>query len=362
MRRRSKSPPEHRGPTIHDVAQAAGVSTATVSNVLRGARYVGPEPKKRVQDAVAALNYRPNSLAAGLRERRSRTIGVVVPDITMGLFPAIVRRLATRAACTDYQLILVDSQEDLGWEQERVRALIRRSVDGLVVMPCRDDSPVLQDLRESRIPTVLLDRVAENTDFDHVVADNAAAAREGTRHLIALGHRRILLLASDSTLRNIQERVEGYREALQEAGLSGGENVLVAGRNEVDPARQALVAVLAGPRRPSAVFALTQTMTIGALKAVGEVGLDLPQDVSLLAFDDCAWFTALRPFISTLSQPTDDFGDQAWVMLMARLNEDRSPTQHSQVSCRLVVRESTAPYRAPRASEVVPALATPRTQ
>jgi LacI family transcriptional regulator len=100
---RSKSPTEQRGPTIHEVARAAGVSTATVSNVLRGTRYVGPELQQRVQDAVAALQYSPNSVAASLRERRSRTIGVVVPDITMGLFPAIVRRLAKRAAFTDYQ-------------------------------------------------------------------------------------------------------------------------------------------------------------------------------------------------------------------------------------------------------------------
>src|SRR5215472_9183815 len=166
---RSKSPPGQRGPTIHDVARAADVSTATVSNVLRGTRYVGPELQQRVQDAIAALQYSPNSVAASLRERRSRTIGVVVPDITIGLFPAIVRRLAKRAAFTDYQLILADSQEDPNWEQDRVRALIRRKIDGLIVTPCRDDSPMLEDIRQSGIPTVLLDRVAENTDFDHVL-------------------------------------------------------------------------------------------------------------------------------------------------------------------------------------------------
>src|SRR5215468_12224204 len=238
---RSKRPTEQRGPTIHDVARAARVSTATVSNVLRGTRYVGPQLQQRVQDAVATLQYSPNSVAASLRERRSRTIGVVVPDITMGLFPAIVRRLAKRAAFTDYQLILTDSQEDPAWERERVRTLIRRKIDGLIVIPCRDDSPMLEDVRQSAIPTVLLDRVAENTDFDHVLLDNVAAARDGTRHLISLGHRHILLLASDPSLRNIRERIDGYREALAEANLSENENVLVAGRNEAEDARQALL-------------------------------------------------------------------------------------------------------------------------
>jgi len=351
MRTRTRSPAEHRGATIHDVARAAGVSTATVSNVLRGTRYVGPELQQRVQDAIAALQYSPNSVAASLRERRSRTIGVVVPDITNGLFPAIVRRLAKRAAFTDYQLILTDSQEDFAWERERVRTLIQRKVDGLLVMPCRDDSPMLDDVRQSGIPAVLLDRVAKNTDFDHVMLDNVAAAREGARHLISLGHRHILLLASDSGLRNIQERIKGYREALTEAKLSKFENVVVAGRNEAELGRQALRSALSGQGRPSALFALTEIMTIGALQTIREAGLELPNDISLLAFDDCEWFRAVRPSITTLSQPADDFADQAWSILMARLNNDRTPTLHSEVHCTLVIRESTIAYRGQPVSE-----------
>jgi LacI family transcriptional regulator len=345
VRSRNTGSAEQRKPTIHDVAQAAGVSTATVSNVLRGTRYVGPELQRRVQDAVAALQYSPDSVAASLRERRSRTIGVVVPDITMGLFPAIVRRLAKRAAFTDYQLILTDSQEDLAWERERVRALIRRKIDALIVIPCRDDSPMLEDVRQSGIPTVLLDRVAKDSDFDHVLLDNLAAAREGTRHLISLGHRRILLLASEPSLRNIRERIEGYREALAGADLLGFENVLLAGRNEAEHARQVLLPVLTGADRPSALFAVTQTMTVGALQSLWAAGLQLPKDMSLLGFDDSEWFTALKPFVSTLRQPTDDFADQAWAMLMARLNDDRSPTLQSEVHGSLVIRESTIPYR-----------------
>jgi len=201
-------------------------------------------------------------------------------------------------------------------------------------------------VRQSGIPTVLLDRVAKGTDFDHVMLDNVAAAREGTRHMVSLGHRHILLLASDPSLRNIQERIEGYREALAEADLSGCENVLVAGCNEAERARQVLMPVLASEGRPSALFAVTQTMTIGALQTLWAAGLELPKDVSLLAFDDSEWFTALKPFVSTLRQPTDDFADHAWAILMARLNNDHSPTLHSEVHATLVVRESTTKYTA----------------
>ena len=151
-----------------------------------------------------------------------------------------------------------------------------------------------------------------------------------------------------------RERIEGYRRALADAGLLGFENVVVAGRNEAADARQALLPVLAGPGRPSALFAVTQTMTIGALQSLWEAGLELPKDISLLAFDDSEWFTALKPFVSTVRQPTDDFADQAWAMLMARLNNDRSPTLQSEVHASLAIRESTIPYQGPLVTEVVP--------
>jgi LacI family transcriptional regulator len=239
------------------------------------------------------------------------------------------------------------------WERERVRALIRRKIDALIIILCRDDSPVLEDVRQSGIPTVLLDRVAKGSDFDHVLLDNLAAAREGTRHLISLGHRRILLLASDPSLRNIRERIEGYRAALADASLLEFENVVVAGCNQAEDARQALLPVLAGSDRPSALFAVTQTMTIGALQSLWEAGLELPKDISLLAFDDSEWFTALRPFVSTVRQPAGDFADLAWAMLMARLNNDRSPALQSEVHADLVIRDSTIPYLGPLVTEAV---------
>lgn len=356
MRRKEKRTVEsNRSPTIYDVAKAAQVSTATVSNVLRESRYVHPDLRKRVLDATGALGYSPNRAASNLRERRSRTIGVVVPDITVGLFNEIVRRIEQRAACTDYQIVLADSQEDVSSERERILALIRRQIDGLIVVPCRDDSPVLEELREREIPTVLLDRIGPDTDFDSVSADNVAATREGTRHLISLGHRRITLLASDPNLRNIQERIQGYYEALQEAGLHEFKDVLVIGHNySVDAVKPLLKPLLLNESRPSALFALTQTMTIGALKTIWEMGLDLPEDLSLIAYDDCEWFTALRPMLSTINQPAETFADHAWSMLMVRLNNDRSPKLRAEVHCSLVIRESTGPNRAELVKETEP--------
>ena len=316
-----------------------------MSNVLRGTRFVRAELQQRVQEAIASLRYSPNPLAMGLRAQRSRTIGVVVPDITIAFFAAVVRRVEMRAAYTDYQILLADSQEDAQWEQKRVAALVNRHIDGLIVIPCRDDSPALADLRSSKIPIILVDRVGQENRFDSVSANNVEASREGTRYLISLGHKRILFLAGDPGLRNIQERIEGYREALRIANQSKFEQVMVAGRKDVEGVMRVLEPVLSKRPRPSAIFAATQVMTLGALKVIWKIGLIMPKDISLLAFDDSEWLTALRPFISTVSQPADEFADEAWATLMTRLSKDRSPKLHSEVHCTLIPRESTGKFR-----------------
>ena len=339
--RKSERLIDDRRPTIRDVAQAAGVSTATVSNVLRGNHFVSAPLQQRVQDAIASLQYSRNPLAMGLRTQRSGIIGVVVPDITIGFFAGIVRRIEMRAAYTDSQILLADSQEDPQWEQKRVAALISRQIDGLIVIPCRDDSPALADLRSAKIPIVLVDRVGRDNRFDSICANNVEASLEGTRYLISLGHRKIALLASDPGLQNIKERIEGYRQAMREEKLSKLEQVILAGDPQIQSAMRAIAPILSGQERPTAVFAATQNMTLAALQLISQRRISLPKDISLLAFDDSEWLTAFRPFISTVSQPADAFADEAWATLMTRLNKDRSPKLHREVHCRLIPREST---------------------
>jgi LacI family transcriptional regulator len=327
-------------PTMRDVAKAAGVSTATVSNVLRGLRFVGPEKRQRVLDAIAMLDYSPNRVAASLRSRRSHMIGIVVPDITTSFFSAVVRRIEEFAAGSNYQILLAESQEDTGRERERIQALIARQADGLIIVPCIDKSPALDDVRRSGIPTVVFDRVAADIDFDSIAVDNIGAGREGTRHLLSLGHRNIVMLASDMALRNIAERVQGYRSALQEAGLGALERVVVSG-DKADDGERALRTVLAQPHRPSAVFTSTHILAMGALRAVWAAGLRIPQSISLLTFDESVWMTALRPFLSVIHQPVEEIAQEAWSTMMERLAGRHSPPVHRDLRCSLIAREST---------------------
>jgi LacI family transcriptional regulator len=335
-------------PTMRDVAVAAQVSIATVSNVLQRSRFVGPEKAQRVLEAIATLNYSPNRMAAGLRSRRSYMIGIVVPDITTSFFSAVVRRIEELASDSNYQILLAESQEDTQRESQRIQALIARQADGLIVVPCIDRSPALDDIRRSGIPAVVFDRVAADIDFDSIAVDNIDAGRQGTRHLLSLGHRDILMLASDTRLRNIDERVRGYRLALEEAGLSKMERVVVSG-DKADDGQLATAAALAAPDRPTAIFASTHILAMGALRAIWSAGLRIPESISLLTFDESVWMTALRPFLSVIHQPVEEIAQEVWTTLMDRLAGRRSALIHQDIACSLISRESTG--RCPEAPE-----------
>jgi len=325
---------------MRDVAEAAGVSTATVSNVLHGLRFVGPEKQQRVLDAIARLSYSPNRVAASLRSRRSHMIGIVLPDMTTSFFSAMFRRIEELASDSNYQILLAESQEDTVRERERIQALIARQADGLIFVPCIDKSPVLEEIRQSGIPTVIFDRVAADTNFDSIAVDNIAAGREGTAHLLAFGHRNIVFLASDPGLRNIAERTEGYRSVLQEAGFGDLARVIVSGDKAIDGER-AMRAVLAEPNRPSAVFTSTHILAMGALRAIWSAGLHIPQSISLLTFDESVWMTALRPFLSVIHQPVEEMAQAIWSTMTERLAGRTSPPVRLDLKCSLIEREST---------------------
>jgi LacI family transcriptional regulator len=252
----------------------------------------------------------------------------------------MVRRLEELAAGSNYQILLAESQENTERERERIQALIGRQADGLIVVPCVDRSPALDDIRRSGIPTVVFDRVAANIDFDSVEIDNVAAAYEGARHLLSLGHRDIAFVASDPALRNIAERTEGYQQALREAGLTAREWVIVSG-DTADDGERALLPVLTGTRRPSAIFASTHILAMGALRAVWAASLQIPRSVSLLTFDESVWMTALRPFLSVIQQPVEEIAQGVWSRMLARLTGDASEKVHLIQRCTLVAREST---------------------
>lgn len=338
----SSRTPRDGAPTIRDVAARAGVATATVSNVLTGRRSVGADKQRLVLEAVAALGYRPNHLAASLRRQQTRTIGIVVPDITNPFFTAIVRRIEEVAGAADYESVLVDCNESTVREGARLRALLARMIDGLIVAPTEDDLAAHAPLLPRLPSSVLIDRGFGTAGFDTVAADNNDAAWRGCRHLLELGHRDIALLASARELSNIRDRIAGYQRALAEAGCGGRARVVLGGHG-VESSRAAIEQELRRADRPTAVFAVTYPATLGAVKAIRALDLACPDDVSLLGFDESDWMTVLRPYVSTILQPSELIADRAWQLISARLARSAAPFEHVRLPCTLAVRESTKP-------------------
>ena len=329
-------------PTIRDVAARAGVATATVSNVLTGRRPVADGLRRVVLDAVQELGYERNHLAASLRLQRTRSVGIVVPDLTNPFFAELVRQIEEVAARSDFQILLVDSNEEPTREAARIRALLARRIDGLIMAPTTDDVTCLGAARRHP-PTILIDRGLDLPGFDSVGADNVQACYRGCRHLLDLGHRDIALLVTVADLGNIRDRIEGYRQALAERGCADHERVVIGGAT-IEGCRAAIESQLRGAGRPTAIFAAAYVATLGAIQAIRAIDLAFPEDVSLLGFDDFDWMTVLRPYVSTIRQPVAEMASHAWKLLMSRC-EDNDSEQHARIRlpCTLEVRESTRP-------------------
>ena len=343
-----------RTPTIRDVALRAGVSVATASNVVNGNRPVGEASRGKVLEAIAALDYRLDRAASALRGRSTRLVGMVVPDITNVFFASLVNGVEALAERDGYDLLIVSTSEDAAKERRRVEALVGRRIDGLIVVPVNDDSMagLAGGAESSRLPqAVLIDRGAEARGFDTVRADCFAGGYAAARHLIEFGHRDVAILAHFKHLDNIEQRIAGARRALAEAGHSEHDRVIYGG-NDLESLRGAIEVELRRDDQLTAIFALTNVCALASIKAARGLGLEIPGDISIVGFDDFDWMWALKPYLTTIAQPIDDFASTAWRLLMRRLKGAAgTDIERIELPCTLKVRESTGPAR-PRLNAV----------
>lgn len=331
-----------RRPTVRDVARAAGVSPATVSNVLTGRRNVDPAIRARVTDAVAALGYRPDRVASILRSAARSVVGAVVPELTNPFFAGLVERLEREAHAAGKRLLVAASGGDPAEEEREVAALVAWRPAGVLVVPCDARFAARAVLERDGVPFVVVDRpLLEGAPVDTVAVDNEAAAREGARRVIEVGHRRVLVVASSLAVSNMRERVAGVRSIA--AGLKGIELREVEAGFAVDEAARLVAAELARRPPPTAVFALNNILTLGTLKALGQLGLELPKDLSLLGFDDYDWMEVFRPPLSAVRQPVAELAQTAWQLLARRLAAGAVDPRHVRLPCELAWRGSVAP-------------------
>lgn len=342
--------------TMRDVAKLAGVSIPTVSAVINGKGRIRPKLAERVSRAIAVLEYQPNQLARNLRMRRTQILAIIMPQIASPFFTEVLRGAEDAARREGYSLVIGDSSADPEEENRQIRALITRQVDG-ILLATASASPDLQLIERKHIPIVLFDRIPAGYSGSGVVTNNSEAAFEGAQHLIKLGHQTISIIAGNAKISTASERVEGFRKAMGDAGLPVRSECVQCGDYRIEGGYRCALAMMKLPDPPTAIFSCNYEMTLGLMRALAELRISCPGQLSVIGFDDFvvgaggfSWATLFSPPLTTIAQPAYEIGKAAARRLVSQIERAGREEQESvpesgilRLKCELTVRQSTGP-------------------
>ncbi|MDE3200300.1 MAG: LacI family DNA-binding transcriptional regulator [Acidobacteriota bacterium] len=334
------------GPTtLSEVARAAGVGTTTVSRVINGGFRVHPTTLARVKRVIEEMGYLPNHAARVLKGDRTKTIGIIVPSIADPFFSSCAEAAQAVARANDSLLIVTASHNDPHIELENVNILLSHRVDGLILAPANSRSQALREILERlSIPVLTIDRPISNSSIPSVLTNNFKGARIATQHLIEHGYKRIVCLTGESTLYTIQERMRGYRAAMEAAGLP---EILNTSIKDYKSAEYAIESLLAGAEPPDAIFTLKNSSTIFAFEALQKNSVAVPKTVALLGFDDFELASTLKPSITVVQQPVEEIGRvTAEILFEQLLGKDSSGATMPSKRTRQVMLETLLIQRA----------------
>ncbi|WP_166351382.1 LacI family DNA-binding transcriptional regulator [Phytoactinopolyspora limicola] len=333
-------------PTLRDVAQAAGVHPATVSRALnpQTRQLVNADTAQRVLRTARSLGYRPNPFARTLKTARSATVGLVIPDLTNPLFPPIVRGLEDVLGTAGYGVWVVNTDNDEQREAAAIESLRARNVDGYVLATARLNHPLIDELAAENVPVLLVNRRTERADIPSVTPDDASGVALAMRHLVELGHRRIVHLAGPQSLSTGYQRLRAFRYALHDHGLPDAPELVVECESFTEDAgAKAVQRLLDDDVEFTAVLAGNDLLAVGCYDALEERGLSCPADVSVVGFNDTRFMDKLHPPLTTVRIPHYDIGAEAARLLLEGLNQPQRHARSVLLPLSLVVRASTAP-------------------
>jgi LacI family transcriptional regulator len=330
--------------TIKDVAQRAGVNASTVSRVINNdcKLSIREETKRRIFDSIRELGYHPNSIARNLRLKTSDAIGMLIPDITNPLFPEVIKGVENLASEKDLSLILCHTGDNHEKELKMIRVLINRRVDGLLLASVHMRAETIEEVEQSGIPYVLVNRGSRKNAGAYVVADNTAGAKMAVHHLISLGHKKIAHIAGFLYTDTGIERIEGYRQELNLADIPFNSGYMVEAGYTEPEGYQAMNKLLLLPDRPTAVFAANDLLAMGAILAIQEKGLRVPEDISIVGFDGIWLVERITPALTTVKVALNEMGYLAMNMLFNKMKGIPVEQERIVLQPSLVVRCSTA--------------------
>lgn len=330
--------------TLSDISNATGFSVTTISRVLNGKAEqfrISRDSQNKIIEAVRELNYRPNYVAQSLRNKVTRTIGLLVPCIENPFFANIASAVIREARKYDYPVMVIDTHESAKDENEAINTLLSRNVDGIIMVPSSDDPSALTALDREK-PVILIDRYFDNCNLTYVATDNYQGALDATELLLKAGHEKIMCIQGPPQSITSQRRVQGYLDTLATSGLS--HRAIVCG-NEFSTQNGYVETKLALSRGAdiSAIFALSNTILLGVIKALKEHGLNIPHDMSVISFDDNMYLDFLDPPVTRISQPIESISIVAVKMLIDRIQHDLTPAGGLLLQPSILLRESVAP-------------------
>ena len=328
--------------SIKDVAKEAGVSIATVSRVLNDIDVVNEDTKKKVLEAIKKLSYRPNIVARSLKTQRTKTIGILLPDISNQFYPEIVRGAEDVSNIYDYNIILCNSDLDIEKEKEYLRVLREKMVDGVIYMSSSLNEEILELINELDLKTILVETKDKDGVLPSVTIDNVKGCYDSTKLLIEKGIKNIAFIGVEKDNLNAWgDRYVGYENAMKEAGIEIDPELVYLNSMKVKSGYEGIQKFLKQNKKFKGVVCASDDIAMGAINALRENGLKIPEDVSVIGFNDNFAASIFYPKITTISQPTYDMGSVAMRMLIKLLNKKELEEPHYVLEHQLIEREST---------------------
>jgi LacI family transcriptional regulator len=327
--------------TIKDVAARAGITDMTVSRVVNRSGPVSEAVRKRVLEAIDELGYVPSRIARGLRSSRTHTLALIVTDVTNPFFTTIARGVEDAASDRDQLLLLCNTDESEAEELRYLEMLSSQSVDGVLLVPARSGRASRELAARRGLPLVMLDRRVQMPDVSSVRCDSRAGAAEMGRYLLDLGHRRFAVLAGPVGVPTSDDRIEGFLGAVGREGVT-----VYNGRYSLESGREMAHLAMGAALAPTALFALNNFVTIGALQGLSEMGKRVPEDVALVGFDDLPAAMVVQPFLTVVAQPAYEMGRRAVDLLLGRLANPEEAPREVVLPTELIVRQSSGSRRA----------------
>lgn len=330
---------------IKDIAKKAGVSSATVSRALSKPELVSAKNREKVLQAVAETGYTPNRFGASLRTQKSRNVVVVMPDITNQVNAGIIRAIEYEAGKQGYSVLLGDTQNKVERELHYGDLVSSGQADGILVFTPRIPFRLSKSQIDQKAypPMVNSCEEIDSDEIYKVIIDNNAGGKKAVQHLLDLGHKKIAAILGPNRTPSTVQRLAGYTEALQDAGIEIIDDYIITGDYGHESGISAMQQLLSLKERPTAVFCFSDDMAIGAMNALSEAKIRIPQDISIIGFDDITYAKLVSPKLTTIRQPLEEIGKQS-MRLLFELLQDKQPTQKKiELDFELVHRQSTGP-------------------